>query len=569
MADAKLTPAQTRSAQAAFVSQCSLSSLQPSLPLGWPTSPEIPPSPKKSYRSSYVYPFQAEVVDQAQVLAWKDLSDFDLLLCLVDFSNLRPVLAHLLGWKSGRGWQPFDPVSLFLLVIWQIANRWKRSQTLRNLADPRYADYVRWFGFQNGVYPSEGGLRYFLTCLGCNSDADGESVQVKQGEVVVQVLVQELNALLVGAVGVLRAAKLLSAQAWEAALLCPDGQIHDAASQNHCISITESCYQPCTPAQPRSCPAKQKERRGCECDSLACAQICRHATPRDREARYVWYSGSNQSTNHPNRSIRAEDSQVEHGQGHYGYRSLPLRLADPLRRFSVTLLNDVRPANEHEDLPSAALLLQLKDRYPDLRLDAVAGDAGLGFESFLHTVYALRARRVVDLRHHATDRDKPLWPTRGYDDRGRPVCNYGYRLVSYGFERERQRHKWCCDQACLKGKPPEVCLAQVVYPPAECPYQAQAYKHGRVVAVGERFADASIRLVRDIPVNSTTWKALYRRARNAVEGRNASLEDWGLKRMSVYGLPRVKSLIFLADTLDTLTTLARLVREATQAGCVD
>ena len=83
--------------------------------------------------------------------------------------------------------------------------------------------------------------------------------------------------------------------------------------------------------------------------------------------------------------------------------------------------------------------------------------------------------------------------------------------------------------------------------------------------IGEHFADASSRLVRDIPVGSPTWKAFYRRARNAVEGRNAKLEDWGLKRMSVYGLPRVKALIFLADTLDTLSSLARLVREATLA----
>jgi hypothetical protein len=567
MDGAKLTPQQTRAAEAAFVSQCSLASLQPHLPLTWPVPPEIPPSPKKSYRSHYVYPFQAEVTDLAQVLAWKDLSDFDLLLRLVDFSRLRFVLACLLGWQSGRGWRPFDPVSLFLLVAWQIVNRWKRSQALRNLADPRYADYTRGFGFQNGIYPTEGGVRHFLTCLGRNSDAGGEIVEVEQGEARVQMLVQELNWLLAGAVGVLREAKVLSDPAWNDALLCPDGQLHDAASQNHCISITESCYQPCTPAQPRACPAKDKERRGCECNSLACALVCRHATPRDPEARYVWYTGSNQSAEHPNRSTKDEDGQTEHGEGHYGYRSLPLRLADPLRRFSVTLLNDVRPANQHEDLPGAALLLQLKDRYPDLHVAAVAGDAGFGFDSFLHTVYTLPARRVVDLRQHVTDRNKSLWPTRGYNDRGRPVCNYGYRLVSYGFDPQRQRNKWCCNQACLKGKEPEVRLAQVVYPPPECPYQAQTHKHGRVMEVGEHFADASIRLVRDVPVGSSTWKALYRRARNAVEGRNARLEDWGLKRMPIYGLPRVKALIFLADTLDTLTTLARLVREATLPRC--
>jgi hypothetical protein len=35
--------------------------------------------------------------------------------------------------------------------------------------------------------------------------------------------------------------------------------------------------------------------------------------------------------------------------------------------------------------------------------------------------------------------------------------------------------------------------------------------------------------------------------------------------MPVYGLLRSKALTFLADVLDTLTLLARLVREATQA----
>jgi hypothetical protein len=192
----------------------------------------------------------------------------------------------------------------------------------------------------------------------------------------------------------------------------------------------------------------------------------------------------------------------------------------------------------------------------------------LGFESFLHTIYShLHARRLVDQRQHATDRDEHQWPTRGYDDHRRPICNYGYGLVSYGFDRGRQRHKWCCDKTCLQGKAPQIRLAQVVYPPPECLYQASQHTHGRVIHVAERFADASIRLARDLPVGSPTWKALYHRARNAVEGRNATLEDWGLKRMPVFGLLRVKALLFLADALDTLTTLARLVRQASQAAC--
>jgi len=569
MGGAKLFPEQTRAQDSLFVSQCSLSGLQPSLPLKWPIPADMPASPKKRYRSAYVYPWLPALSDPQQVQAWMELSDFDLLLRLVDFNGLRPVLAYLLGWKSGRGWEPFDPVSFFLLVVWQISNRWARSQMLKNLADERYADYAAYFGFHQGNYPTEGGVRYFLTTLGRNSEAGGETVTVELGEALIQVMVQKLNLLLAQAVVVLRQASVLSSSAWEQALLCPDGQIHDAASNVRCISVTESCYQPCTPDSPRACAAKDKQRRGCECDTLACTQACRQATPRDQEARYIVYTGSNQPSDSPNRSTQADETEPERAEARYGYRSLPLRLTDAARRFSITLLDDIRPANGHEDVPSAALLLQLKSHYSDLHVDAVAGDAGLGFDAFLHTVYAhVHARRIVDRRRHATDQDKDQWATRGYDDYGRPVCQYGYALNSYGFDRQRQRHKWCCDKACLQGKAPRIQLAQVTYPPPECPYQADPHPHGRVINVGECFADASIRLVRDLPFGSPPWKALYRRARNAVEGRNATLQDWGFKRMPIFGLLRCKALIFLADILETLTTLARLVREATLANLV-
>lgn len=561
----KLTAEQSRAQDELFVSQCNLLALQSSLPLKWPTPAEIPSSPKKRYRSEYVYSWPAALTDAEQVMGWKDLSEFDLLLRLVDFSGLRPVLAHLLGWKSGRGWEPFDPVSFFLLVNWQIANHWTRSQMLENLADKRYSDYADYFGFRPEVYPTEGGVRYFLTTLGRNSDADGKTVTVEQGETLIQVAVQKLNLLLAEAVEVMRQTPVLSLAAWEQALVCPDGQIHDAASNLRCISVSESCYQPVTPGHPRLCPAKEKARKGCDCAELACAQVCRYATPRDPAARYIFYSGSNQPSDSPNRSTRTDAQEHEDGEDRYGYRSLPLRLAEPQRRFSVTLFDDFRPANGHEDVPSAALLLQLNSHYPDLHVDAVAGDAGFGYDAFLHTVYQIQARRVVDRRCHQTDRDKELWVVRGYDDVGRPVCPYGYSLNSYGFDRDRQRHKWCCDKACLHGKTPHIQLSQVTYPPPECPYQTEEHPHGRLINVGERFADASIRLARDIPFASPTWKALYRRARNAVEGRNATFEAWGFKRMPVFGLFRSKALIFLADVLDTLTTLARLVREATLA----
>jgi hypothetical protein len=240
-------------------------------------------------------------------------------------------------------------------------------------------------------------------------------------------------------------------------------------------------------------------------------------------------------------------------------------LADAARRFDIVLLDDFQPANEREENPTAALLRQLSTFYPDLHLDAVAGDAGFGYDVVLRAVYQLGAKRLIDLRAHSTDQDKTLWPIRGYDDKGRPVCPFGYAFTANGFDSDRKRHKWLCDQACLKSATPVAPVDGAVYPPNECPFQTADHPHGKIINVGERFADGSIRLVRDIPVGTPTWKRLYHRARNASEGRNATLEGWGFKRLPLYGLPRGKALIFLADVWSNLTTLARLVREATIA----
>jgi hypothetical protein len=562
---ANLRAVEARAADPTFVNPCSFSGLQARLPLRWPTPPEVPPSPKRSYRSHYVYLDGEDLQDPT---TWNDLSDFDLVLRLVDFSGLRPVLAQRLGWTSPRGWCPFDPVSMFLLQGWQIVKGWTRSEALRNLRDARYADYVQRFGLQDGVYPTEGGMRYFLTTLGRHSDASGHTVQVGMDEKQSSaVAIQYLNQLIAGAVALIREAGLLSPKAWTEALVCPDGMLHDAASRLRCASVQDSCYQPTRPDQRRPCPAQEKGRRGCPCDTLACAEACRYATPRDAEARFVWYEGSNQRRTTPNEPADPSHTRKKEGRPCYGYRTLPLLLADPARRFHLVLLQDFLTASAREEVPATALLLQLSRFYPDLNLDVVVGDAGFGFDLFLHTVYRLGARRVIDLRLHATDAHKARWPLRGYDDKGRPLCPFGYAFTANGYDSSRRRRKWLCRQVCLHGAMPAVQLANVTYPPPECPYQAPDHPHGRILNVGERFADGSLRLVRDLPVDTPAWKRLYHRARNASESRNASFERWHLKRLPVYGQLRAKALTYLVDTWSNLITLARLVREATLAAC--
>ena len=566
MTDSLLTAPQTRAQDMAFVRQCSLEGLRSTLPLSWPTPTGTPPSPKRDYRSHYVY---SGWDDLTATQTWEYLCDFELVLRLVDFNGLRPLLAQRLGWTSACGRRPFDPLSLFLLTAWQIVNDWSRAETLRNIQHPRYADYAQCFGFENGIFPSEGGMRHFLTTLGRLSEVDGDTVTVEldQGETV-EIAIQYLNQLIAGAVVLIRDAHLVTSEAWQKAWVCPDGMIHDAASRMRCTAVQESCYQPTSSADPRPCPAKEKDdpRRGCDCDSLACAAICQYAPARDAQARCVWYQGSNQpSANNPNISTDPSAQHKGKGELRYGYRSLPFQFAEPSRRFSFVLLDDLLSANAREENPAAALLMQLNIFYPDLGLDVVAGDAGFGYYSFLHVIYQRGAKRVVDLRAHATDKDKAQWTTRGYDGKGRPICSYGYSFSSNGFDQVRQCHKWLCAQACLHQATPAVQLENVQYPPQDCPYLSETYRHGQSLSFKETFDDKSIRLVRDIPVGTPTWKRFYHRARNASEDRNSDLQCWGLKRLRVYGKPRVRAIIALADVWLNLTTLARLVREATVA----
>jgi hypothetical protein len=557
-----LTAAEQRTHDPHFVSTCQWTHLRDRMPLQWPTPPDTPPSPKKTYRSHYVYRSCADLDDPA---GWEGLSDFDVTLRLIDYTGLRPVLAQRLGWVSARGYEPFDPLSFFLLNGWQLTNRWTRTATLKHLGEDRYADYAERFGFAVGVWPTEGGVRHFLTALGQHSE--GEKITVDE-TAQLQVGWQRLNDLIVQSVELIRTAGLLSPEAWSQALICPDGMLHAAASRMKCTAVTDTCYQPPTPSAPRPCPAKEKGHVGCTCDTLACAAVCRQATPRDPDARCIYYAGSNHP--HPSPNQPADGTRPKgRGKWVYGYRSLPLELCDPARRFSLILSDDFRSANEREDPPIAAQLLQLDTRYPTLHIDAVAGDAGFGYDLILHLVYAeLHARRVIDLRSHETDQDKSHWPTRGYDDKGRPLCPFGYAFTANGWDAPRHRYKWVCGQACRHGVAPKVQLSEVDYPPPECAYLGPDHPHGEVRNIAESFADGSTRLVRDLPFGTPTWKAYYHRARNAVEGRNATMESWGLKRLSVYGLARGKATLFQADVWRNLTTLVRLIKEATLAACV-
>jgi hypothetical protein len=356
--DPTLGAAEQRRRNPDFLARGAITSLANRLPLPWPTPPESRPSPKPRYRSAYLSPDPRSLLGLDEA-AWAALDNFDLVLRLVDFSGLRPVLAAKLYRASALGRVPYDPISFFLLFGWQLSNRWNRVETLRHLAEARHSDYVTAFGFRKGLYPSESGYRYFLTTLGK----------------------QYLGDLLVQSMNLVQQAGLIPETVQRAATVSFDGQIHDAASRLRCHDVRDSCYQPTSEESSRTCPARQQGKTGCACDTLACREVCKLATPRDQPARYIWYAGHNRGERPDDPAAVALDNSTPSaaqspnqspnrpstlkGEEHYGYRSLPSQLVDPVQRLSWTLDEaELAPANTREERPAGELLRQVVGEYP-------------------------------------------------------------------------------------------------------------------------------------------------------------------------------------------------------------
>lgn len=554
----ELSAAQQRSRDPLLVTTLSFPSLLDKLPLSLPVPADTPPSPKRHYRSQYAYLGYEDLLDPA---VWPTLSLFDLALRLIDFSSLEAILARIVYAPSARGHVPFHPVSMFLLHSWRVLNKWDRTQALANLAATRYDDYRQRFGFAEGIYPTEGGLRYFETMLG----------SVPGNDLIAQTV--ELAC----------AIQLISQEAIHHATLAVDGMIHDAASRMRCSSVDDACYQPA----PRKCRAKEeKGRQGCDCAEMACAQACKHATPRDPKARFIVYEGHNQ-TEGPNapsaaspasrespaqrdpvqrdapagresagRTRRTAQNKSSQGEPRYGYRSVCERLIDWVRRDSWVLAHHLLGANAPEDKAATELMKEVVSRYDRVHWEFVVADAGEGREPFLSTAYELGLRRVVGLRGAPGDANVAEWAIRGYDDKGVPVCPFGYRLHPNGWDPERWRFKWCCRRTCER---------ETERPAPQCPHRSDGDKHGLVRDVGQSFADGSTRLVRDVPHGSPFAKTLYARGRNAAEERNSEFQDLGLKRMPVYGWERVQAVVTVVDMWVNLKTIVRLIREAVLA----
>jgi hypothetical protein len=530
-----------------FVSTFCWESVRPLLPLRLEVPAAVLPWQPRRCRSHYVWLPPDDISSEAL----DGLDAFDLVLRLFDFSPWRPILGQRFGGPFGP--PPFDPVSTGLAWLLGRWRNWNWPQLLTELHSPeRGLGYCRRLGFDPHDLPAESTLRMAL--------ADTDPAWLLQCE----------DSLMLG----LMAYEIVPASSTfpgdppqRGVSVATDSQLVAARSRMLCHHQNPVCFLP--PRQ-RTCAARADGHEGCACDTAACADHCRLATPRDPDAAYVYYVGTNQPTPAADTSPHAADDQ-RRGKHHFGYKSKAFNIVDD-RLFTLwPLSGPFASANRNDHLQTIPGFKDLRQRFPHLRIGEVIADAGEGRDDVLRFVHDdLRALRTIVLCHHTSDADPLACLRRGYDALGNPLCPHGYRLSFNGHDYQRGDSKWLCRQRCLHRPQPDVLVkpsadasASAISSLPTCPYQ-NTDPGDYLVRVGLTLPDGDVRLARDLQVDSRTWELRMGR-RSYSESRNADQARRGVKRSPWFGRPNSAKASILADILTSALNVARFVREATLA----
>lgn len=532
------------------------------LPLRLVMPPAVRPWRARACRSQYVWlpPDDIQSVDDLT-----GLDAFDLAIRIFDFSSWRPILGQ--RFSSNFGPPPFDPVSIglaWLLLRWR---NWTWSTLVTELhSQERGLGYCRRLGIDPTDIPAESTFR--------------EAIRLTPKEWLLQCEDSLIRGLM--AYGIIPTRSTFPDDPpGRGVSIATDCQLVNARSRMRCRYQNPLCFLP--PAQ-RSCAARQADKKGCDCDTDACVHHCRFVTPRDPEAAYVYYSGSNQPTSSPNASTGDGGTTPTRGKHHFGYKSKGFNIVDDRLFTYWPISGPFVPANRNDHLQTIPGFKDLHRRFPDLEVGEVIGDAGEGFDEILRYIHDdLKALRIIVPRRHTEDDDPLNCLKREYDTQGTPICSYGYTLSFNGHDYQRGDSKWVCRQRCLHHPTPDIILdsaddkhpADGEHPnadsdswtlssPSTCPYRDPERPLGHVITVNLSFPNGDIRLARDLKIDSSSWKLRMGRQSYA-ESRNADQTRRGVKHSPWFGTSNTAKASILADILTCLLNVARFIWEATVA----
>ena len=289
-----------------FVSTFAWSAIRSLLPLRLVVPSDVPPWRPRHCRSYYQW------LPPEEALTAKDLrklDDFDLVLRLFDFSVWRPILAQ--RFRSQLGPPPFDPVSISLAVLLARWKQWGWPTLLTELhSDERDGGYRRRLGFAPHDLPCESTFRM--------------AVGKTKKSWVLQCA--DSLALSLMAYGLMPTHSTFPGDPPQRGVsIATDCQLIAARSHMRCRHQNANCF---LPRHKRTCAAREDGKEGCACDTEACVDHCYRVTPRDPDASYVYYAGSNQPTPSQEEGQSSDTTPSRRGTHHFGYKDKTFNVVD-------------------------------------------------------------------------------------------------------------------------------------------------------------------------------------------------------------------------------------------------
>jgi hypothetical protein len=310
----------------------------------------------------------------------KGLDDFDSVLRLFDFSAWRPILAQ--RFRSQLGPPPFDPVSIGLGALLARWKGWGWSTLFTELHSvERGAGYCHRLGFVPDDLPCESTFRMAV------HDSKASWVQCCADSLALSLMAHGLIPI---------RSTFPGDPPQRGVSMATDCQLVAARSRMRCRHQNPRCF---LPLDERTCAAREEGKEGCACDSEACAEHCHLVTPRDPDAAYVYYSGTNQPSNSQEQSASSDAQPQKRGKHHFGYKSKAFNVVDDRLFTFWPLSGPFAPANRNDHLLTLPGLRDLARRFPGLDIAEMLGDAGEGYDEILlfvyHDLHALRTIRII------------------------------------------------------------------------------------------------------------------------------------------------------------------------------
>ncbi len=200
---------------------------------------------------------------------------------------------------------------------------------------------------------------------------------------------------------------------------------------------------------------------------------------------------------------------------YFGYTLYHLDYHNPALKADLPLILRFTSAARHDSVSGLVTLQEFRRHAPDIPIDSLCLDSANDNYPTYELLQKWGIKPFIDLNSQR-GRPKSIPDSIKIDKDGTPICNAGFRMVCWGYDKCRHATKWRCPWALGR---------------AECSRRCSASPYGRTVYTK---TDWDIRLYTPVPRGTPEWESTYKNRTCTERVNNRILNNYGLHAMMIH-----------------------------------